>query len=310
MVQEAAKTATRWGPEEDIAHLTYKLSVINGVPHNPQFKEEVIRDLIANFETRDDDVFIVTYVKSGTTWTQQMLHLLLNDGVQGDKSYPESVPWLEAASTDTMLNNREAKGWSIERINNWDGRRFFKSHANAEDLPRGKAAGVRIVYVARNPKDVAVSLHHHARGKPDFGYDGDFGQTLHFFAEGRCENGDWFEHVLEWWRRAATDPDHILFLKYEDIVADAPTAIQRISTFLGIPTTPDLVARVIENSSIDSMKKNANANVVGHGHLRRGGSGGWRDVFSVRQSERFDALYRDRMAGSGLQFDFGEGLIM
>lgn len=45
-------------------------------------------------------------------------------------------------------------------------------------------------------------------------------------------------------------------------------------------------------------------------HVRKGGAGGWRDVFTVRQSEEFDKLYREQMEGSDLKLDFGEGLTM
>lgn len=38
--------------------------------------------------------------------------------------------------------------------------------------------------------------------------------------------------------------------------------------------------------------------------LRRGEIGSWKDRFTVAQSEAFDKLCRQRMAGSGLEFDF------
>lgn len=36
-------------------------------------------DQIYNFEVRPDDVFICTYPRSGTTWTQEMIWLIGND---------------------------------------------------------------------------------------------------------------------------------------------------------------------------------------------------------------------------------------
>ena len=69
--------------------------------------------------------------------------------------------------------------------------------------------------------------------------------------------------------------------------------------------------QVVAASSISAMKSNVKANTQKDlKHLRKGGAGGWRDVFTVRQSEDFDALYRKQMAGSGLEMDFGEGLAM
>lgn len=59
------------------------------------------------------------------------------------------------------------------------------------------------------------------------------------------------------------------------------------------------------------MKSNSKANTQkDFKHLRKGGAGGWRDVFKVRESEAFDRLYRQQMEGAGLEMDFGEGLSM
>lgn len=64
-------------------------------------------------------------------------------------------------------------------------------------------------------------------------------------------------------------------------------------------------------STIDSMRQNPKANLrPGENHLRKGGAGGWRDVYTVRESEAFDEIYREQMEGTGLRMDFGEGLVM
>lgn len=36
-------------------------------------------DKIYNFEARPDDVFVCTFPRSGTTWTQEMIFLICND---------------------------------------------------------------------------------------------------------------------------------------------------------------------------------------------------------------------------------------
>ena len=43
------------------------------------FCEQSLQESI-NFPAQDDDIFIVTYPKNGTTWTQQIVYCLLNDG--------------------------------------------------------------------------------------------------------------------------------------------------------------------------------------------------------------------------------------
>ena len=110
--------------------------------------------------------------------------------------YSETIPWLEALSSE-MLSEREAPTWTLDKVANTPGPRYFKSHATAEQLPRGEA-NIKVIYIARNPKDTVVSLFHHARDKPEFGYKGDFKSFVQLFLAGKVENGCWFEHVLNW----------------------------------------------------------------------------------------------------------------
>ncbi|CAM9759274.1 unnamed protein product, partial [Discosporangium mesarthrocarpum] len=288
------------------------LSLIDGLLHNPAMKEEKIVGLVNTFETRNNDVFICTYPKSGTTWMQQITLLLLNKGDPGEKTYSEVIPWLEAITAGGLLQEREAKGWeTLDQVKANPDRRFFKTHANLATLPAGTAPGAKVVYVARNPKDVCVSLFHHAKNKPEFGFDGGFPEMLHLFAEGRVETNSWFDHVLDWWKAAEADPDHVLFLCYEDVLKNKKECIAKLAAFMGIECNEEILEKVCKASSIESMKHDSKVNaMVGLNHIRKGGAGGWRDVFTVRESETFDALYSERMAGSSLKMDFGEGLVM
>ena len=60
----------------------------------------------------------------------------------------------------------------------------------------------------------------------------------------RCESGSWFDHVLEWWEAAKADPEHVLFLKYESILADPEDNIRKIADFAGIQYDPEIIAKV------------------------------------------------------------------
>ncbi|XP_077970071.1 sulfotransferase 1 family member D1-like isoform X2 [Styela clava] len=59
------------------------------------------------FQIRDDDVFIATYPKSGTTWMQQIVWLICNNAdtnVAEDKPLSSRIPFLEAVDmTDNVL---------------------------------------------------------------------------------------------------------------------------------------------------------------------------------------------------------------
>ncbi|CAM9126316.1 unnamed protein product [Hapterophycus canaliculatus] len=291
-------------------------------------QEDATNELIRTFETRDGDVFVCTFAKSGTTWVQQIITLaslreekfLLNGGVQGEKRYVEVVPWLESLifhfseSEPLGIRDLEAKNWTLETLKSTPTRRFMKSHANLKDLPVGSAKGVKVIYVARNPKDVCVSLFHHIKTKRPDTFTGDMSDLICTFVEGRQVNGSWFDHVLEWWEAANADPGHIMFLHYEAMLANPEEHVRKIAEFAGIEHTQETLDKAsrfetVENSSLSAMKRNSKANIYST-HLRKGKAGGWRDSFTVEESEAFDEVYKEQMAGSGLRMDFGDGLIM
>lgn len=67
-------------------------------------------------------------------------------------------------------------------------------------------------------------------------------------ASGRCENGSWFDHVLEWWEASKADPEHVLFLRYEDMVLHPAESIKTIAEFTGIEVTPEIIEKVRERN--------------------------------------------------------------
>ena len=60
----------------------------------------------------------------------------------------------------------------------------------------------------------------------------------------RCENGSWFNHVLEWWEAANADPEHVLFLHYEAMLSEPAAHIKKIAEFAGIEHTDEVIAKV------------------------------------------------------------------
>uniref|UniRef100_A0A1X7T1I4 Sulfotransferase domain-containing protein n=1 Tax=Amphimedon queenslandica TaxID=400682 RepID=A0A1X7T1I4_AMPQE len=58
----------------------------------------------------------------------------------------------------------------------------------------------KYIYIARNPKDVAVSYYYHAKRFTHFDFTGDWNCFFEFFMKGEVPFGLWFDHVLEWWK--------------------------------------------------------------------------------------------------------------
>lgn len=165
----------------------------------------------------------------------------------------------------------------------------------------------KYIYIARNPKDVVVSYYWFEREKSWSGYySGSWDHWLNKFLEGGVQRGDWFDHALSWW--AHRDAENILFLKYEDLKEDFARELEKISGFLEYPLDDAAREKIMHRVSFDNMKKDSFSNMheIGEfkGFFRSGRVGSWQEQFTPAQSDMFDAIYKERMAGSGLEFRF------
>ena len=67
-------------------------------------------------------------------------------------------------------------------------KRFIKTHLPMKLMPKNiKEVGAKVVYVARNPKDVVVSYYHFSKTFPGFKFTGDFETFLNYFMNDLCK---------------------------------------------------------------------------------------------------------------------------
>lgn len=292
----------------------YRHRLVHGIVY-PPFADEAIIDELQHLDwSRPGDVLVATYPKCGTTWMQQIVLVLLAGGEATKVADPmEQAPWV-----DRECSLRRSVPEVVEKpaSDAFGGRRCFKTHAPYHLLPcaDGFSRG-KIIVVMRNPKDAAVSMYKHFRGLPAFGYSGPWDHFYdELFSRGKVGHGDYFDHVLGW-RAAASEAANVLWLTFEETRADVAATVRRVAAFLEIHVDETIVDNVVRAASFDSMKAAHMARVeagtqrMGSAqHFRSGTAGGWRSVFTVEQSEHFDALFLDRMRDSDVFTDFGNGL--
>lgn len=99
--------------------------------------------------------------------------------VDKDEGHPLSE---EAANMAALMKKK--LGPRYDELAAQTTRRFIKTHLPVPLMPRNiKEVGAKVVYVARNPKDVAASYYHFQREAPVFEYSGDFETFLKYFMD-------------------------------------------------------------------------------------------------------------------------------
>jgi peroxiredoxin len=253
-----------------------------------------VRPAREQFVPRPDDIFIVTYPRSGTTWMQMILYQLTTDGNMDFAHITRVCPWFERSFKD---------GTEYDAL---PAPRVFKSHLPYRKIPKGPC---KYIYVVRSGQDVAVSYYHFYATHE--GFQGTFDEFFQRFLDGQVRYGSWFRHVRGWWehRHAA----NVLFLRYEDLLADLPACLRRIATFCGREVTPDRWPGILERCSFAFMKAHESqfdpllAMLYEDGFqpkafLRQGRAGTWRDRLSPRQARRFDKALHRRLGDRGIDF--------
>jgi hypothetical protein len=187
-----------------------------------------------------DDVFLVSYPRSGNTWTR----FLIGNFVYQEE--PVTFTNVESRIPEIYLSPDRV----LRRLSR---PRMLKSHECFD--PRYK----RIIYIVRDPRDVAISYYHYAVKikwiEPEYPIekfvprliDGEFDVRGGWAAS-------WSDHVMSW-VSMRSESDGFLFLRYEDLIQDAGRELGKVASFLRFQPTPERITRAVQLSSADHMRK-------------------------------------------------------
>ncbi|KAJ6654383.1 hypothetical protein lerEdw1_006976 [Lerista edwardsae] len=264
-------------------------------------------DPIWAFQARPDDLLICTYPKAGTTWIEEIVDMIQHEGdAQKCARAPmdKRIPYLEL-----ILPKPFSSG--LDDAEAMPSPRTIKSHFPVQLLPPSFwEQNCKMIYVARNIKDNAVSYFHFSRMNKAMPEVGPWEQFLQSFIAGKVSYGSWFDHVRGWWE--AKDRHPILYLFYEEMKKDPAREIQKVAQFLGVELSESVLNKIVEHTSFESMKNNPMANytsipsfVLDHSvspFMRKGTVGDWKEHFTVAQNEHLDDIYAQKMRDTSLTF--------
>ena len=171
----------------------------------------------------DDDIFIVSYPKSGNTWVRFILaNILNNNKVRIDfNSAIKYIPEYQVHDEEVSKLKRP---------------RLLKSH----QLFNTKFP--RVVYLVRDPRDVYVSYFFYLKKKLPKGY------TIKDFIKSDIKPSRWSAHVGSW-----LGHQNIILVKYEDLIENTFNEINRIVDFIGWEVEPETISEAVARSSFKRM---------------------------------------------------------
>ncbi|NER00851.1 MAG: hypothetical protein F6K30_29855 [Cyanothece sp. SIO2G6] len=245
------------------------------------------------FQIFSDDIFLVSYPKSGSTWVR----FLIGNYLSGNK--------YDFTNSHLIIPDVH---YNPEQIGNLEKPRFIKSHYSF--VPEYK----RVIYIVRDVRDVAVSYFFHARKYSLIDKEMRFRDfVLSVFGQDKIDTLlPWGNHVNSYLENHEND---LLLVRYEDLIDDTYRELARILDFSGLPLQQDKVASAVESSSFSKMQRMEQNQIeqfeqlVNSDHsikfIRQGRVGVWQEWFDSELLQYIFKMHGDTLEKLGyIRFDY------
>ncbi|KAJ8023682.1 Sulfotransferase family cytosolic 1B member 1 [Holothuria leucospilota] len=280
---------------------------------SPEFMEE-----FEKMEVREDDIFIISYPKSGTHWMQEIVQLILHDGQLEKLSAKHRRCIAEVADVKVPLPHLKAVAGPVFRAFKDDpSPRVITTHCPYALLPQQyHEKQPKTIYVYRNPKDSLISRYNFnvklaamELGRPVKPSPRLFSSFFDVLTSGNYAYGCWFDHINDYWGRK--DDLNSIYVSYEDMKTDLQTIVKKVATFLCHPLEDDVIRRVVNNASLETMRLSFQKDQLRYTErgrevidrtvfISKGEINQWQSIFTPKQNESFDKLFMEKMKGCEL----------
>lgn len=266
------------------------------------------------FVPREGDIIISTPAKTGTTWTQRIVGLLVFQSATWPDTLNRVSPWMDSSFIVKVQDPRPL-------VESQTHRRFLKSHVPLDGLPYFPE--VKYICVGRDGRDVFMSLWNHYRsytaeayelfdaGWPPEGHCPRCPEDIHEFWRGWISRGafPWerdgypfgshFEHLRSFWEHRRLP--NVLLVHYNDLKQDLAGEMRRIARYLEIEVPEAKWPELVEAASFEAMKRDGElllpelALVFQGGaasFLHKGTNDRWRHVLTVDELAQHAAVVK------------------
>lgn len=130
--------------------------------------------------------------------------------------------------------------------------RFIKTHLPIQLLPdQIWTIKPKIIYVTRNPKDVAVSYYHHYKILRR--YTGTLEEFIDCYVQDDVAWSPVFPHMVNFCE-AAEKLDNCLVISFEDMKKDLQSVIRTVAKILKVSVTDEGVEKLADHLSFKNMR--------------------------------------------------------
>lgn len=265
-------------------------------------------------------VWLASYPKSGNTWMRVLL-----SNLKTNSALPADINNLSSDETliglwrfgDDMLTDPDLLLWhEVEQMRaiqcdfaatHLKTPVFCKTHDRFTGRSGAPVLGTSAraaLYLVRDPRDVAVSLSHHASLPLDdvITLMADETRLSGGGLQVRYLLGDWDGHVAGW---TGQDLIPTMVVRYEDMHDDTEATLGDILTFLGATVSAERIRHAVGLSSLTELQRQEAENGFRERQsgqkqfFRSGRVGEWRDVLTTSQIRTIETRFATNMTRLG-----------
>lgn len=245
------------------------------------------------------DAVMISFPKSGRTWVRVMMSRMYHNHyrVPGDEIFEfDNLHKLDARIPKILITH-DGEPWHTPDKLETD-----------KSVYRGK----KIILLARNPIDVAVSRYFHIRNRATWVPFPEYKEMpIGEFVWAPMGGIPTITQYLNIWERARATMKDMLVVRYEDFRNTPEPTLAQVARFLDLPASAEEIAEAVSYAAFENLRKKEEKGQIPNHRLgardaanpdslkvRKGKVRGYLDYFTQEEVDRMERYVRDHLSAS------------